>query len=66
LRIDYYLCDPIEQMRLGGLILLLMLSYYFNPIQPIVDEEVGEVISDIEMISIDDAEYLDEACKKAL
>ena len=25
-------------MRLGGLFLLLILSYFFNPIQPIVDD----------------------------
>ena len=50
-------------MRLGGLILLLILSYFFNPIQPIVDEPVEVVITEIELLPSEDAEYLDASIR---
>jgi len=37
-------------MRLGGLFLLLILSYYFNPIEPIVEDARIIDLSEIEIL----------------
>ena len=45
-------------MRLGGLFLLLILSYFFNPIQPIVD--------DIPVIQVNQFEQFEPTLQKEL
>lgn len=30
-------------MRLGSILFLLVLSYFFNPIQPVVDQPIEEI-----------------------
>lgn len=38
-------------MRLGGLFLLLILSYFFNPIEPIVEDVPLIDLSEVEIIN---------------
>jgi len=49
----------MRQMRLGGLILLLILSYFFNPIQPIVDESVDIKVTETQIFDSNLPEELD-------
>ena len=46
-------------MRLGGLFLLLILSYCFNPIEPIVEDAPIIDLSEIEIIDPVQFEELD-------
>jgi len=41
-------------MRLGGLFLLLILSYFFNPIEPIVEDPPVMEITDNDSIPSED------------
>lgn len=55
-------------MRLGGLFLLLILSYCFNPIEPIVEDIPIIDLSEIEIIDPNQLEDLDASLidKKSL
>ena len=51
-------------MRLGGLFLLLILSYFFNPIKPIVDDIPVKEVTQFEQYELNLQKDLDEILAK--